>query len=346
MCGTVSDQLEGRNPVLECLSRGKRRVRKILLDDGRVLMPRSHAFACWPRRRGSRSCRRPGQLDRMADGRVHNGVIAVVDALPSWTTRQLIDKIFDDGDFPFLLLADEVNYEHNLGALLRSGLGFGVQAWFFRRAESLAVARGAAGGHGGSRRGSCRQRGPQRRSSTSRRQVCVSWAPTWAASLWGRSTCGPIALVMGGESKGLSPTLRKKCDEVVSVPLAGELESLNVSVAGALLMYEKRQDGWYSRADNALVSGTHRASRIHDASARVVAASVGRSHGDVPCSVMGTCRRGLYGARSSAWCDDLRCLRSCPSQSRGGGARGVTRAVPTRGASVLGAAADAGCRTA
>jgi 23S rRNA (guanosine2251-2'-O)-methyltransferase len=51
---------------------------------------------------------------------------------------------------------------------------------------------------------------------------------------------------MGGEGKGLSPTLRKRCDVVVSIPLSGGLESLNVSVAAAVLMYEKRrQDGWH-----------------------------------------------------------------------------------------------------
>jgi 23S rRNA (guanosine2251-2'-O)-methyltransferase len=57
---------------------------------------------------------------------------------------------------------------------------------------------------------------------------------------------GSVTIVLGSEGSGLSPTLRDRCDEVVSIPLAGGLESLNVSVAGALLMYEKRrQDGWF-----------------------------------------------------------------------------------------------------
>ena len=58
---------------------------------------------------------------------------------------------------------------------------------------------------------------------------------------------GPLALVLGGEGEGLGPELRQRCDEVVSIPLAGRLESLNLSVAAAILMYEKRrQDGWFS----------------------------------------------------------------------------------------------------
>ena len=60
-------------------------------------------------------------------------------------------------------------------------------------------------------------------------------------SLFEADLRGPIAIVMGGESKGLSPTLQKKCDEVISIPLCNDLESLNVSVSAAILLYEKRR---------------------------------------------------------------------------------------------------------
>ena len=60
----------------------------------------------------------------------------------------------------------------------------------------------------------------------------------------------PVALLMGGEGRGVSENLRKRCDRIVSIPLAGRLESLNVSVAAAVLMYEKRrQDGWFEEPD-------------------------------------------------------------------------------------------------
>ena len=71
----------------------------------------------------------------------------------------------------------------------------------------------------------------------------------------GASACdvdlsGPVALVLGGEGAGLSSKLVERCDALVSVPLSGDLESLNVSVAAGILMYEKRrQDGWYSSGE-------------------------------------------------------------------------------------------------
>jgi 23S rRNA (guanosine2251-2'-O)-methyltransferase len=56
---------------------------------------------------------------------------------------------------------------------------------------------------------------------------------------------GPIAIVLGEEGRGLSPKLRERCDRIVSIPVAGGLESLNVSVAAGILFYEKRrQEGW------------------------------------------------------------------------------------------------------
>jgi 23S rRNA (guanosine2251-2'-O)-methyltransferase len=65
---------------------------------------------------------------------------------------------------------------------------------------------------------------------------------------------GPLALLFGGEGEGLSAELAERCDEIVSIPLAGGLESLNVSVAAALFMYEKRrQEGWF-RAPGSAVS--------------------------------------------------------------------------------------------
>ena len=62
-------------------------------------------------------------------------------------------------------------------------------------------------------------------------------------AMWETPMKGALALILGGESKGLSPTLKKKCQHIVSVPLKGDLESLNVSVTAGILMFEKyRQD--------------------------------------------------------------------------------------------------------
>lgn len=243
------ERLEGRNPVLECLARGRRRVRRIRLDRGAKvdrklseILRRAEAAGV-PVEQVERAV-----LDKLAEGRVHNGIVADADDLPSPTTAQLLDDLFGRGVEPLLVLADEVNYEHNLGAILRSGLGFGVDGLVVptRRGASVGpvvqrVSMGAAEVVPVVREGLSASLKHIRKAG-----IRVVGADMGGTPLGKVRMQGPVAIVMGGEGKGLSPTLRDRCDEIVSIPLAGGLESLNVSVAAAILLYEKRrQDGWY-----------------------------------------------------------------------------------------------------
>jgi len=187
-------------------------------------------------------------LDEMSQGRVHNGVIAQVDPMPSFTTKQVLDDLFDRGEEPFIILMADCSYEHNLGAVLRSALGFGAHAVILptRRGARVSpvvqrVAMGAA------------EEIPIVRESMSAamKHLRKAGIPIAGADMGGRPMGqvrlkGAVALLLGGEGAGLSEPLRKKVTQVVSIPLAGGLESLNVSVAAAVLMYEKRrQDGWF-----------------------------------------------------------------------------------------------------
>ncbi|MBN2799612.1 MAG: 23S rRNA (guanosine(2251)-2'-O)-methyltransferase RlmB [Deltaproteobacteria bacterium] len=245
----MPDQLEGRNPVLECLTRGKRRVHHIWLDTGAKEDERVGRILSLAAAKGTPVERvERAFLDRKAEGRVHNGVVASVDTLSAPTTKQLIDRLFEAGEAPFLVLADGLAYEHNLGAILRSALGFGAHAVIVptRRGAAVSpvvqrVAMGAAEEipviHEG--------------LSSALKHIRKAGIPVVGADMGGVSLgqarlSGALAVVMGAEGSGLSPTLAARCDQIVSIPLAGGLESLNVSVATAVLMYEKRrQDGWF-----------------------------------------------------------------------------------------------------
>ncbi len=244
------DRLEGRNPVVEALSRGRRKVRRIWLDEGakpdeRItkILKLAEAGAV-PVQRVDRN-----KLDRMAEGRVHNGVLAEADPLPTWTTKALLEANFAEGVDPFLVLADGLQYEHNVGAVLRTALGFGATGLVLptrRGADPLSpvvqrVSMGAV------------EVVPIVRESLfvaiselKRAGIPIVGADMGGTPMTVARLSGPLALVLGEEGEGLSSKLREKCDEVVSIPLRGELESLNVSVAAAVIMAEKRrQDGWF-----------------------------------------------------------------------------------------------------
>ncbi len=243
------ERLEGRNPVLECLRRKRRRVLRIRLDRGARTDAKIAEILSRADKAGVPVEEVPrATLDKLAEGRVHNGIVADAEDLPSRTTLQLLDAVFDAGTAPLLILADEVNYEHNLGAILRTSLGFGVDGLIVptRRGAGVGpvvqrVSMGAVEEVPVVREGLSAALKPIRKAG-----VKVIGADMGGTPLGELDLRGPVAFVMGGEGKGLSPTLRNRCDHVVSIPLHGGLESLNVSVAAAILLYEKRrQDGWF-----------------------------------------------------------------------------------------------------
>jgi 23S rRNA (guanosine2251-2'-O)-methyltransferase len=238
------EQLEGRNPVIECLRRNRRRVVRVWIDVGAKPDDRIREIIALAASQGVAVQRlERGRLDKMAAGRVHNGVIAEAEDLPSYTTANILDAAFDARKDPFVVLVDEVSYEHNLGAILRSGLGFGVDAVIVptRRGAGLSpvvqrVSMGASEAVPLVREGLYSALKPIKKAG-----IRVIGADMGGTPLGELDLRGPLALVLGGEGEGLGAELRSRCDAIVSIPLAGELESLNVSVAAAILMYEKRR---------------------------------------------------------------------------------------------------------
>lgn len=245
-------QLEGRNPILECLQRGRREVRRIWVDERAGDERRLATILGLANKRGVpiEAVTRK-DLDARADGRVHNGIIARVEAVRTWKMGAFLDQLAEPA--PFFVFADELSYEHNLGAILRSALGFGVDALVLpsKRGAGISpvvqrVSMGAV------------EEVPIIRESlyAALKLTKKAGIPIVGADMAGEPAdsldlTGPLALIMGGEGRGLPDGLKQRCDRLVSIPLDGGLESLNVSVAAALLMYEKR------RQDRAAASLRH-----------------------------------------------------------------------------------------
>lgn len=241
-----TDRLEGRNVVFEALARGRRRVLRIMLDERARPGGKVDRILELARDQGVPVQRVPRQrLDRLSVTGVHNGIIAEAEPLPQHTVSSLLAELDQRGVTPFLVLVDEVQYEHNLGAVLRSALGAGVHGVIVpvRRGKGVSpvVQRVAMGG---AEVVPVVREGLSSALATLRRAgIRVVGCDMGGRDLWQVPLTGSIALVLGGEDKGLSPTLRKRCDEIAAVPLQGQLESLNVSVTAAVMMFEKvRQD--------------------------------------------------------------------------------------------------------
>lgn len=187
-------------------------------------------------------------LDQMAPGVRHQGVLAEYRGVPALAEPDL-DPLLDRLEGPPLLLAlDGVQDPHNLGACLRSADASGVHAVIVPRDRAVGltatvhkVASGAAESMAFVRVTNLARTLARLRE---RGLWIVGTAHTAHESLYTADLRGPLVLVLGGEGKGLRRLTKEQCDLLVSIPMRGRVESLNVSVAAGVCLFEAvRQRG-------------------------------------------------------------------------------------------------------
>lgn len=236
------EQVEGRNAVRELLVAGRRRVHEVVVSTDRQDAPVLDDILTLARQL-SVPVRELGRakLASLARTDAHQGVIATAAPLrPSELDDLLVPR---DGVAPFLLAADGVTDPGNLGALLRTAECAGVTGVVLPRHRAVhvspAVTKAASGAveHlrfavvGG--------------LPTALAHAAESGAVIVGLDMDGDTSIhdlppldGPVVVVVGSEGRGLGRLVRQRCEVVASIPLMGATESLNVSVAGALALYE------------------------------------------------------------------------------------------------------------
>jgi 23S rRNA (guanosine2251-2'-O)-methyltransferase len=178
-------------------------------------------------------------LDRMVDGMRHQGVVARLHAAPVRKEQDLETFLSRLPAMPLLLVLDGVQDPHNLGACLRSADAAGAHAVIVPREHSAplsAVARRARVGGGIH---SVYQ--VVNLARTLRSSEAGSGSPAPARRRHGYlplRPARPLALILGGEGKGLRRLTQEECDMLVRIPMAGSVESLNVSVAAGVCLFE------------------------------------------------------------------------------------------------------------
>jgi 23S rRNA (guanosine2251-2'-O)-methyltransferase len=178
------------------------------------------------------------RLDALAGHGQHQGVVAIVDdALPHVT----LDDVLEPGPTPPLLLVlDGVTDPHNLGACLRSADAFGAQAVIVPKDRAVGVnatvAKAACGAADTVPVVAVTNLSRALREMKER-GVWLLGADAGGESLFTADLHGPVAWVLGAEGAGLRRLTRESCDRIVGIPLAGSVESLNVSVAAGICLY-------------------------------------------------------------------------------------------------------------
>lgn len=230
----------GRNPVNEALRSG-REIDKLLIAHG-ANTGSTRAIVAKCRERGILVKEVSAQkLDFMSGGAAHQGVALIVAAHKYYTVDDILNQAEESGQPPFIIICDEIEDPHNLGAIIRTAEACGVHGVIIpkRRSASLnaVVAKSSAG--------ALEYMKVARVTNISDTIDLLKQKGLWifAADMDGdhwcqTDYCGPCGLVIGSEGKGVGRLVKKKCDKIVSMPMVGNINSLNASVAAGILMYE------------------------------------------------------------------------------------------------------------
>jgi 23S rRNA (guanosine2251-2'-O)-methyltransferase len=233
----------GVRPVIEALRSPRREVFEVREAAGTAEVAEAAAASGVPVKRVDRA-----RIEELANGGVHQGIVARVGPYQ----YSGLDEILAAPD-PLVLVLDGVTDPRNLGAILRAADGAGASGVVIPKDRAAGVTAAAVKASAGASEHARVARETNLRRAIDRMKKSGLWVyaaedeaereggtPHYALDL-----TGPVALVLGGEGRGIRRLVREGCDGAVSIPMLGAVGSLNVSVAAAILLYEaRRQRGW------------------------------------------------------------------------------------------------------
>ena len=237
----VEGQLEGRNALAEALKAG-RTIDKVFVasgdtdkslqrlaaqakDAGAVVVPVDRR-----------------KLDQMSTTRSHQGIIALAAAHDYFTIDDLLEEAASRGEAPLLVICDELSDPHNLGAVIRTADAAGAHGVIIPKRRSAGLTAVVAKTSAGAVSYMPVARVPNIPALLKDLQKQGVWVFGTAAegttTLYDADLKGAAAIVIGSEGDGMSRLVREGCDFLVSIPMKGQISSLNASAAAAILLYE------------------------------------------------------------------------------------------------------------
>ena len=181
------------------------------------------------------------KLDALSEGGNHQGVVAFVSAHDYATVEDILKKAADKGEPPFVIICDKITDPHNLGAIIRTANCVGAHGVIIPKrgganVNSVVVKTSA---------GAAMYTPVAKVTNIAATLDELKKAGLWIAAadmdgeeMYKVDLKGALGIVIGSEGEGISRLVREKCDFIASIPMAGDINSLNASVAAGVLMYE------------------------------------------------------------------------------------------------------------
>ena len=237
------DILAGRNAVREALLAGRRRVYEIILADGVAEKGGIERIVQLCRESKTPISRvKRHEMDRLVGKLKHQGIVAQVSAYPTVDLSNILDLAQERQEPPFLLALDSLQDPQNVGSLLRTAEAVGVHGIVLpaRRSASVtpAVSRASAG--------AVEHLLVATVTNLARALDALKARGVWAVGVENHPNAQdyrqvdlnmPLVFVLGSEGQGMRRLVADKCDLLVRIPMRGRIDSLNVAVAGSIVLY-------------------------------------------------------------------------------------------------------------
>lgn len=177
----------------------------------------------------------------------HQGIVAMVPGVEYCEIADILNFAKEKGEKPFIIILDGIEDPHNLGSIIRSAVCAGVHGIIIPRRRAVSVTAAACKASAGAVEYAHIARVANIANAIARLKdegLWIAGADMSGTAMTSARMEGALALVIGSEGDGIGRLVKEKCDFLVSIPMFGQIDSLNAAVAAAVLMFEKRrQDG-------------------------------------------------------------------------------------------------------
>lgn len=236
----MEDKIIGRNPVMEAIRSG-RSIEKILIKKGK------YEGSVIPIIKKAKSAGiiiqevDKAKLDALSEGGNHQGIVAYVSAYEYAKVNDILQKAYNMDEKPFVIICDRVTDPHNLGAIIRTANCVGAHGVIIPKRNSAGLnsitAKTAAGAVEYTPVAKVTNIA-QTLDDLKKEGLWIVGADMDGEEMYNIDLKGAVGLVIGSEGEGISRLVKEKCDFIASIPMGGDINSLNASVAAGVLMYE------------------------------------------------------------------------------------------------------------
>ena len=233
-------KIEGRNAVLEAFRSGKT-IDKLFVLDGCKDGPVQTILREAKKHDTIVNFVAKERLDQLSETKKHQGVIAMAAAYEYATVEDILQNAKDKGEAPFIILLDNIEDPHNLGAIIRTANLAGAHGVIIPKRRAVGLTATVAKTSAGALNYTPVAKVTNLAATIEELKKEGLWfvcADMGGESMYRLNLKGPIGLVIGNEGEGVSRLVKEKCDYIASIPMKGDIDSLNASVAAGVLAYE------------------------------------------------------------------------------------------------------------